>query len=186
MKLKLIYLIIILILLTSCLGTKKVFENNTSKKSTEKTEIKKDSSNVVEKNKSISDKLDLSVPKTKTDDLEFNKRVDSKVDEILAKLNTSKKSGDNSYKLYYNLLKRQIEFEAKIGETKNETKETNSSEVSEKSFEEKTDEYISKKVSSIPWWIYVLLLFWFSPQIIQRVQSIINPISGMIKKTPHR
>lgn len=174
--------LLIIIFFSSCLGSKKIVENSSIKKTTEKSEIKKDSSNVVEKNKSISDKLDLVVANSKTADAEFNKKVDAKVDEILAKLNTTKTSGDNSYKLYYNLLKRQVEFEAKIGETKNETKETNLSEVSEKSFEEKTDEYISKKINAIPWWIYAILIFWFAPQIINRVKSIVSPISMIFKR----
>lgn len=158
---KYVYIILISFFCYSCLGTKKVIETNTSKKSVEKSEVKKDSSNVVEKNKAISDKLDLTVPKAKTDDKEFNKRVDSKVDEILAKLNTSKRSGDNSYKLYYNLLKRQVEFEAKIGSTQNEKTSVVNEEKTEKSTEDVIDTYIYKKVTTIPWWLWVFIYFMF-------------------------
>jgi Fe2+ transport system protein B len=152
-------LVLILIFFSSCLGSKKVIENNTSKKSIEKLEVRKDSSNIVEKNKSISDKLDLIVTSSKTDDKNFNKKVDSKVDEILAKLNTSKKSGDNSYKLYYNLLKRQVEFEAKIGETKNENTVTNTEEKTEKTTEEIIDTYIYKRVTTMPWYLWIVIYF---------------------------
>lgn len=177
-----IYIGLILMLFTSCMGSKKVIENNTSKKETEKFEVKKDSSNIVEKNKSISDKLDLAVSKSKTNDADFNKKVDAKVDEILAKLNTTKTSGDNSYKLYYNLLKRQVEFEAKIGETQNETKETNTKETSEKTLEEKTDEYISKKITAIPWWLWFVALLYLLPTIIDRISLLINPLKVLTSK----
>lgn len=180
----LIYSLIILILFSSCLGTKKVIENTSSKKSIEKSEVKKDSSKVVEKNKSISDKLDLTVPSSKTDDKDFNKKVDAKVDEILAKLNTTKTSGDNSYKLYYNLLKRQVEFEAKIGETKNETTATNNEEKKETSTEEKIDSYISKKFTVIPWYIWLIAVIWFLPTIINKVILIATPFKSISKFIP--
>ena len=46
--------------------------------------------------------------------------MNAKVDEILSKLNTSKISGDNGYKLIYDKLKKQLEFYAQIAQTKNE------------------------------------------------------------------
>ena len=158
---KKIVLLFICIILTGCLGTKKIVEKQATKNTTEKVEVKKDSINVIEKNKAIADKLDVSVPKAKTPDIDFNKKVDEKVDEILAKLNTTKTSGDNSYRLYYNLLKRQVEFEAKIGETKNENTTTNTEEKTEKTTEEIIDTYIYKRVTTIPWYLWIAIYFMF-------------------------
>lgn len=158
---KKIVLLFICIILTGCLGTKKIVEKQATKTTTEKVEVKKDSINVVEKNKAIADKLDVSVPKAKTPDIDFNKKVDEKVDEILAKLNTTKTSGDNSYRLYYNLLKRQVEFEAKIGETQNENTTTNSEEKTEKTTEEIIDTYIYKRITTMPWYLWGAIYFMF-------------------------
>ena len=158
---KKIVLLFICIILTGCLGTKKIVEKQATKNTTEKVEVKKDSINVIEKNKAIADKLDVSVPKAKTPDIDFNKKVDEKVDEILAKLNTTKTSGDNSYRLYYNLLKRQVEFEAKIGETKNENTTTNTEEKTEKTTEEIIDTYIYKRITTMPWYLWVAIYFMF-------------------------
>lgn len=160
MRVTIVYFLCIL-LLSSCLGTKKIVEKKAIKNTTEKVEVKKDSTNVVEKNRAIADKLDVAVPKAKTSDANFNKIVDEKVDEILAKLNTTKTSGDNSYRLYYNLLKRQVEFEAKIGETQNENTSTNSEEKTEKTTEEVIDTYIYKRVTTMPWYLWVAIYFMF-------------------------
>ena len=51
--------------------------------------------------------------------------VNAKVDEILSKLNTAKNSGDNSYKLIYDKLKKQLEFYIKIAQTKNQNTQVN-------------------------------------------------------------
>jgi len=158
---KKIVLLFICIVLTGCLGTKRIVEKKATKVTTEKVEVKKDSTNVVEKNKAISDKLDVAVPNAKTSDADFNKKVDQKVDEILAKLNTTKTSGDNSYKLYYNLLKRQVEFEARIGETQNENTTTNSEEKTEKTTDEIIDTYIYTRITTVPWYLWIALYFMF-------------------------
>ena len=158
---KKIVLLFICIILTGCLGTKKIVEKQATKNTTEKVEVKKDSINVIEKNKAIADKLDVSVPKAKTPDIDFNKKVDEKVDEILAKLNTTKTSGDNSYRLYYNLLKRQVEFEAKIGETKNDNTTTKPEEKTEKTTEEIIDTYIYKRITTMPWYLWGAIYFMF-------------------------
>ena len=158
---KKIVLLFICIVLTGCLGTKRIVEKKATKVTTEKVEVKKDSTNVVEKNKAIADKLDVAVPNAKTSDADFNKKVDQKVDEILAKLNTTKTSGDNSYKLYYNLLERQVEFEARIGETQNENTTTNLQEKTEKTTDEIIDTYIYTRITTVPWYLWIALYFMF-------------------------
>lgn len=175
MKFKLFILIISLLLITGCLGTKQVTEKARTKSLIERTSQKKDSLSAIEKNKAIADKLDIAVPKSNTNDAVFNKRVNEKVDEILAKLNTTKTSGDNSYKLYYNLLKRQIEFEAKIGETQNSTTATNSEDTREQSVEGKIETYIYKKVVTAPWYFWLLFYFIFLDARLTRLLSNVFP-----------
>ncbi len=104
-------------LLTSCSSAKKIKEENTILKS----EIqKRDSIKSIVINQAIDDKLITPIAQSNTGNAVFDSLVNAKVDEILSKLNTSKNSGDNSYKLIYDKLTKQLEFYAKIAQTKNE------------------------------------------------------------------
>ena len=179
---KAFYTILLALTICSC-GTSKLIKQSAKETtSTEKTEFKKDSINTTVINKSIDDALTIPVVKSNTNNKVKDSIINAKVDEILSKLNTSKKSGNNSYRLNYNTEKRLLELEAKIGETKDTSTDTKTEETTEKTFEEKTDEYISKKIKSIPWWFYAMVVFWFFPQILARVQAVINPISAVLKK----
>jgi hypothetical protein len=105
------------ILLTSCSSTKKIKEENILLKS----EIeKRDSIKNMVINQAIDDKLITPIVQSQTGNSVFDSLVNAKVDEILSKLNTSKNSGDNSYKLIYDKLKKQLEFYAQIAQTQNE------------------------------------------------------------------
>ena len=108
-----------------CSSAKKYKEENTLLK----TEIqKRDSIKSVIINRAIDDKLITPITQSSTGNRELDSLVNAKVDEILSKLNTSKDSGDNSYKLIYDKLAKQLEFYSKIAQTKNEnstTKTTN-------------------------------------------------------------
>lgn len=115
-------LCIILFILTSlfftaCTSAKKIKQENILLKS----EIqKRDSIKNTIINKAIDDKLITPVVQSQTGNAVFDSLVNAKVDEILSKLNTSKNSGDNGYKLIYDKLKKQLEFYAQIAQTKNE------------------------------------------------------------------
>src|SRR6478609_189747 len=105
------------ILFISCSSAKKIKEENTMLKS----EIhKRDSIKSVVINQAINDRLITPIAQSNTGNSVFDSLVNAKVDEILSKLNTSKNSGDNSYKLIYDKLTKQLEFYAKIAQTKNE------------------------------------------------------------------
>ena len=168
--------------LCSCRSVKTLTKANKQTTTTAKTEFKKDSINTTVINKSIDDALTIPVTKSNTNNKLKDSIINAKVDEILSKLNTSKKSGNNSYKLYYNLEERFVKLQASIGETKDRSTDTKTEETTEKTFEEKTDQYIIKKIRSTPWWVYTLVVLWFFPQILQRIKTIINPISFIVKK----
>lgn len=175
-------IIIALVLLSVSCNTYKTARKSHEFKVTEKTETKRDSVSKISVNKPIEDYLSIQVTKSNTDDAIRDSVINKKVDEILSRMNTTKRSGDNSYKLYYNIEKRLLELQAKIGETKSIQIETKKAETSEKTFEEKTDEYINKKIKSIPFWVYILVAFWFLPQIIERIQLLINPFKMLLKR----
>jgi len=102
---------------TSCSSAKKLKQENTLFKN----EIqKRDSIKNTVINQPIDDKLVTPIAQSQTGNAVFDSLVNTKVDEILSKLNTAKNSGDNSYKLIYNKLKKQLEFYAQIAQTKNE------------------------------------------------------------------
>lgn len=102
---------------TSCSSAKKLKQENTLLKN----EIqKRDSIKNTVINQAIDDKLVTPIVQSQTGNAIFDSLVNAKVDEILSKLNTAKNSGDNSYKLIYDKLKKQLEFYVQIAQTKNE------------------------------------------------------------------
>jgi hypothetical protein len=154
---KLIYLLII-ISLTSCLATKKI--SNKSHIEKENTEVNKDSTSIKETNKAIDDKAEIKVKESDTGDRDFDLAVNKAVTDILSSINFQKTSGDNSYKMWYDMKNHMMRLEAKIGETTNSDTSTNSDSKSEKTFEDSLNEYVKKVV--VPWWLYVIgfVLIW--------------------------
>ena len=120
MKKSITYLVLLISffgLLAGCSSAKKIKEENTIIKNEVQ---KKDSIKSVVVNQAIDDKLITPIAQSRTGNAVFDSLVNAKVDEILSKLNTSKNSGDNGYKLIYDKLKKQLEFYARIAQTKNE------------------------------------------------------------------
>ncbi|WP_395074547.1 hypothetical protein [Flavobacterium sp.] len=116
LKFTILFLVCSLFLI-GCSSAKKITAENTILKS----EIqKRDSIKTIVINQAIDDKLITPITQSNTGNREFDSLVNTKVDEILSKLNTSKNSGDNSYQLIYDQLKKQLEFYSKIAPTKNE------------------------------------------------------------------
>ena len=168
--------ILLIVFLSSCLGSKKVMESNKEVKSSENTEIKKDSVSNTVTSQAIKDRIVINVPET--DNAELMEMFNS----VLHRLNTSKTSGANSYQMRYDEETKQLIADIKVAATKfQETKVTSDTKI-EKTFEEKTDEYISKKVKSMPWWFWLGIVVWFLPQIIDRLKLIYNPILGLLKR----
>lgn len=114
-------LVLLSLVFIGCSSAKKYKEENTILKS----EIqRRDSLRNVIINQAIDDKLITPVALSNTGNREIDSLVNAKIDEILSKLNTSKNSGDNSYKLEFNKLAKQLEFYAKMAQTKNENTTT--------------------------------------------------------------
>lgn len=108
---------IISLVVVSCSSAKKITKEDTLIEN----EIKRsDSARNKVVNQEINDQLITSVVQSQTGNTSLDSLVNAKVDEVLSKLNTSKISGDNSYKLIYDKLKRQLEFNARIGQTQND------------------------------------------------------------------
>jgi len=117
-------LVLLSLVFIGCSSAKKYKQENTLLKS----EIqKRDSIKSVIINQAIDDKLITPVVQSSTGNPVLDSLVNAKVDEILSKLNTSKNSGDNSYKLIYDKLSKQLEFYSKMAQTKNENTATKTS-----------------------------------------------------------
>ena len=169
------WIILLVVLFSGCLGSRSVSESTSEKISTEVSESSKDSVKVESVNKAIDDKAELKVQESATGDRDFDEAVNKAVDRILSSINFTKTSGDNSYKMYYDLLERTMKMEAKIGETKTAETSVTSEEVTEKSFEEKTDEYLKKKVTTLPWWAWGLIALFLWPYIKPVVMMFLGP-----------
>lgn len=119
---KFLILTLLFLVFISCSSAKKQKQENTILKS----EIQKiDSLKSVIINQAIDDKLITPVVQSSTGNSVLDSLVNAKVDEILSKLNTSKNSGDNSYKLIYDRLAKQLQFYFKMAQTKNENTAAN-------------------------------------------------------------
>lgn len=154
-----IYILIILILFSSCTAFKKVIkEKEHISQSSEKSKSVVDSIVSVWNNRGIDDQFTFKIPRSNTADKTKDSILDARLDEILAKINFKKRSGSNSYKMRYNAKKREIETNVTVGATKDSisnvtksddkvTKETNS-----------IKSYIKK--TGIPMKYLVILLVW--------------------------
>lgn len=122
----LLFLLAVSIFLISCNSVKKSVASDTTIITST---TNKDSIKTLIINQAINDKLITPVLQSNTGKRVFDSLVNAKVDEILSKLNTSKSSGDNSYQLFYNQIKKQLEFYSKIAQTKNENLSTNNNKI---------------------------------------------------------
>lgn len=174
--------LLLIFLLIGCSSIKKTIDKSTITKKTNTSEITKDSTNVVEISEEIKDQITTVIPKTNTSDKVFNKKVDQEVDRVLSKLNTKKVSGSNSYVSKYDEETRQLEVDFIVAQSENKLTNTNNSKVSDSIFEQETDEYFSKKVKQIPWWFFGLIIFWFLPQIIPKMNYLIDFFKPKNKK----
>ena len=158
-------IIIFGLFLVGCLGSKKVTESSTTSK--EKTEIKSDSTKSEIINKAIDDSIGTKVQSS------GDAETDAKIDAILSTLNTSKTSGDNSYRWYYDEKLRELKAEFQIGETKDKELTASNESSSEKSFEENMSEYVKKIV--LPWWAYVIAFVFAWPYLKPIIMMFLGP-----------
>lgn len=152
---KKIIFVLVVVLFSSCLGAKKIIEKSKETAKSEKNEVKKDSSNVKEKNGAIKDRIVVNVPKTD------NKEVMQMFNNLLSQLNTSKSSGTNSYRSRYDKEKDQLIIDFVVAATENLKVITNTESKEEKTFEQKTNEYYKKVITTMPWYLWVLAYFVF-------------------------
>lgn len=169
-------IIFFIFLLFSCSTFKSVSKKEAETFKESKLKEISDSINTSYINKSIEDKTHLKVTKSKTKDSVFNAAVNEKVDEILKGIDISKKSGENSYRVWYDLNEKKIKVHVKVGETKStEVSKTDFKNLEKTSIEKIKEEW--KKIK-IPLWVYLIVVFLFRRQVF----SIIGFFFPSIKK----
>lgn len=175
MKTKVLILVLLLIL-SSCIGSKKIAETTSIKEKEKTSKIENDSIKKTTINKQITDVAQIPVPKSKTNDKNLDSLVNSKVSEILGKLNFSKQSGSSGYKLSYNELKDLIEVAVTVGETKNVSEKVNNNKEETETDTEYISEYL-KKVRGIPlYWIIIALIIVFRKPIFSLLGILYPPL----------
>lgn len=135
----------------SCKSTKKATEKSSKKEFTHFINSKKDSVFTLAKSKEI---LDTTFISFKTN----NKQVDSVVKTKLKNFETSKKSGNNAYKIKYNEKKQGLEVFIKTGKSEEKTTKKIADKKEDKQVvvEEKKE---TKKVKKrLPFWFWILVL----------------------------
>jgi hypothetical protein len=119
----------------------------------------KDSSShtqTTDNNKAIIDSLILAIGKIQTAKPECDSVAQLAVENFIKTLNTSKKSGDNSYEIKYNELLKRLEIVMKIGATKNIKKQDYLiKEISSDRFITKT---ITVKAPLAKWQLYLMII----------------------------
>lgn len=169
------YIIIIsFFLFCSCASKKTHFLKN-EKTISEAVTTKKDSIKTKEVSRKIEDNFSVSLRTN-------NKLVDSILKERLKGFVSKKTSGTNSYSAKFNYDKMVLDIATLVGETQNTNTETSTDILSEKTISETTDEYIKEVKKRIPFWVYIIAIIYFLPSIIEKIQFIINPLYGILKK----
>lgn len=106
--------------------------------------------------KAIIDSLILAIGKIQTAKPECDSVAQLAVENFIKTLNTSKKSGDNSYEIKYNELLKRLEIVMKIGATKNQvTTDFQIKEVYKDRFIRKT---ITVKERLPKWQLYLMII----------------------------
>ncbi len=172
MRLKILFL---LVLLTSCVGQKKVLKSNHDKETVEKIIVKKDSAKLIDRSLAINDRFLLSL---KTN----NKSIDSVIRTRLKDFSASKKSGKNFYTAKFDYDKLALSIIAKMDETKTIQTEKNTEKDIKKDTKQTDSDYFYNKIKVVPWWLWALVAFWLLPQIVDRLRMFLTPISYISKK----
>ena len=180
---------------TSCsvfnLGKKKQEEKERTTKTTELSEVKKDSSNIKNVNVSETKKETLPIDKSSSISLQTADSIANKrINEALRNFKITDRSGGNSFSAKYDEATMRLIFDAYIEGTKSIEKETNTDQLintnteskTDKTFEEEVSEKSKKVIKMIPLWIWVVVGVWFFPQILSRLKTVFNPLSKLFKK----
>lgn len=173
---KLFYILTIL-LIVGCAAKKELKESKSSTRETENIR-ERDSSLITETavkvSEAIKDEIRTKVP-TSSDP-----EVNRKVDEILSQLNSSKRSGANSYSIRFDPATREIITNMEVARRRDSLRiEELNQRLSEQQSTTLTDEYISeakKVIYKLPWWVWAIAIWFFRKTILGTIAVIYPPV----------
>jgi len=162
-----ILIIVILTLFTSCSTLKNIKDKESETKITELTEKSTDTLQKTDTNKAIKDDIAIPIPQGTSPE------VTKELIDLVKRMQSSKSSGDNSYKFWYDEQLQQLRLRVEIAETQSRQIATESNTKKEKTFEENINEYVKKQV--IPWWLYAIGFLFLWPYIKPIIMMILGP-----------
>ncbi len=162
----------VVLMMASCLGTKKVLEKTNSLVEKEKIETRSDSTKTETINRVIDD--EYTIPLATNDSL-----VNARIREALANFSAGKSSGTNSTRIYFDEDAMAFKIASIIGETRDLESSSSNEILIEKTTEEVVTEYAKTIKKMIPWWLYVVAAFFLLPHVV-KVLSIFNPVVGLV------
>lgn len=115
-------------------------------------EHRTDSVKTTQVNAAILDSLIIQIAKVKTAKPECDSITQATLDQVLKQLNTSKKSGNNEAKIYYDDFLKELVIILKQAETKTE----NTATIKKDTATSKDKEIVKVPVKYIPWWVKCL------------------------------
>lgn len=171
-----ILIIVILIIFTSCGPLKNIRDRISTTKETELNEKSSDTTKIKETNKAIKDDIAIPIPEGASPE------TTAALIDLIKRMQSSKSSGDNSYKLWYDEQLNQLRLRVEIAETQNKELATKNESNTEKTFTQEKEEFIKKVKNSI--WTYVFAFLFFWPYIKPIVMMFLGPTNLMtgIKK----
>ncbi len=100
-------------------------------------------------NKAIEDKLNIKVPGSNTGNANLDSIVNKAVADILSKINYSKTSGDNSFEILYDALKRELVVNAKVGQTTSSNTKVTDTKTSDKTIDKIKEVPVNKPYTKL-------------------------------------
>lgn len=179
MKSPLILSVLLLMVLSGCLGTKTIHEKSViTEKSTDSLAI----AHLIERNQAILDSMKLYIPKPQTGDARCDSLCDLAMQKALKNLNANKSSGANNWGFFYDEFTRQLIGHANIGQTTNERLDR-----IEKRLREKSESRITEiPVLYTPKWMQVLAgigaatLIYLIYRLVRWIYRKINPVTSLL------
>ena len=162
----------VVLMMASCLGTKKVLEKTNSSVEKEKTETHSDSTRTETINRVIDD--EYTIPLATNDSL-----VNVRIREALTNFSAGKSSGTNSTRIYFDEDAMAFKIASIIGETSDLESSSSNEVLIEKTTEQIVTEYAKTIKKMIPWWLYLVAIFFLLPHII-KILGVFSPVVGLV------
>jgi len=166
-------LIFVILLMSSCMATKKTHDSETTTTTATTNDSKETENTTATISEPIEDKIVINVPESD------NAEVMRMFNEVMRQMNSSKTSGSNSYNSKYDEANKKWIIDFMVAQSKiQETAKTNdTATTSDITFDKQVDDYIKKIV--IPWWAYGIVLFLIRKEVFWILKMLFPPLRAI-------